>query len=391
MKPPLLTVAIPTRNRSDLLLVLVDELLRSVRQDFEIVIQDNSDTDSLRDELSRRGDPRVHYDFEQSRISVVENCDRAVGAAQGGFVCMLGDDDGILLEESLDLVDYCLASGIDAVVPGAYYYAWPSVVHKVWGNVGGRLYEASLNGALRHMQTEIELRSVLTRGGALGLGRLPRVYHGFVSRRALNRVKEVAGTYFPGPSPDMANAIAVSAVLASYVCVDFPYILMGHSRSSAGGLGAEKKHRGNVAAQAHLPADTVSTWHAAIPFFWSGPTIYAQSVHRAAQAMWGPRAPQLHHAWLYAACLVYERYAASEIWSAMKKSGEALPALCTKVAWHASALLFRRAVTYLRNLWIHRFGRRSNEPVATIAAAIQLARQRVAGQGLKARLVEGSS
>jgi hypothetical protein len=376
----LLSIVIPTRNRPDYLETLVRALLASPRRDFEIIIQDNSDDDQLRHRLGAFCDSRLSYHYYEQRVSVVSNCDMAVDAARGHYVCMLGDDDGLLLEESLTFLTACRNSQIDGVVPSSYYYTWPDVISKAWGNIGGRLYHARFTGRVRSLDVGLELRRVISDGGALGLRDLPRVYHGFVSRSALLRLKAVAQTYFPGPSPDMANAVALSRVIGWCVRADYPYIVVGHSRGSGGGMGAEKKHKGELSRQHHLPADTVATWSSAIPFFWSGPTIYAQSAYRALHALWpdGGR-PRMTYACLYASCLVYEPQYWRSTLEAVSAAREWRPGLLVRVTAHAIRILVQRIRSYVRNFTAHM---REAKTIPTIALAFDEARSRASAAGL---------
>ena len=60
-----------------------------------------------------------------------------------------------------------------------------------------------------YLDVKSELKKVIKDGfGTLGL--LPKVYQGVVSRQLLDKLYDKCGTYFPGPSPDMANAVALS-------------------------------------------------------------------------------------------------------------------------------------------------------------------------------------
>ncbi|OYU73960.1 MAG: hypothetical protein CFE32_19340, partial [Alphaproteobacteria bacterium PA3] len=307
--PPLLSIVIPTRNRQTYLRCLLDYLAQSRRLDFEVVIQDNSDDPSiLRDGVAAMADPRMRYDFRQERLTIDINCDLAMARARGTYVCMLGDDDGLLLDESLIMLAEMARKRIDAIVTAASYYAWPTVRHKTWGQIGGKLFTSDMTGLARDLDATAERNKVLQTGGALGLFQLPRVYHAFVRRDVLQRLADEAKTYFPGPSPDMANAIGLTRFIERYQYIDYPFIVMGHSQGSGGGMGSEKKHQGDLASQAHLPSYTVGTWDPAIPLYWSGPTIYAQSVYHAIGQLFDRQRNPLNYAYLYATCLVYARH-----------------------------------------------------------------------------------
>jgi hypothetical protein len=384
----LLSIVIPTRNRSVYLKRLLSGLLSSARSDFEVVVQDNSDDDSLSEYVVSLDDTRVRYFYLPERVSVVRNSDLAVGAAGGDYVCMLGDDDGLLLDESLELLAAARSSDIDAVIPEAYYYTWPSLVHKTWGQIGGRLFEKSFSGKVRSIDANRERRSVLAAGAAFGLYLMPRVYQAFVSRKTLSSLRAVAGTCFPGPSPDMANALALTRFAANVLYVDFPYVIMGHSGGSGGGMGAAKVHRGDIRQQTHLPPDTADNWNPAIPFFWSGPTIYAQSAYQAISTVW-PKTefPVLNYSTLYATCFVYEPQFWRTTFSAMRASKEPMVGLIMRTAASCLAILARRSRSFVRNLALNSSKREPAEAVEDICVAIRVARARIAASGLHPSLV----
>ena len=106
---------------------------------------------------------------------------------------------------------------------------------------------------------------------------LPRLYQGIVKRDCLERVKEEFGNYFPGPSPDMANAIALSFVVKRLFYYDTPVIITGQCRSVGGG---EKLMNGNlkyIGEIPFLPKDIETTWDKRLPPLWCSDTIWPQS------------------------------------------------------------------------------------------------------------------
>lgn len=347
---PLLSLVIPTRNRQPYLLALLGALRASPRQDFEIVIQDNSDTNTLEATVAAWGDARIRYAYRRERLPIDLNCEAAVRQARGTYVCMLGDDDGLLLDESLRMLAQAASAGVDAVVPSASFYAWPGLTHATWGSVGGRLDAARWNGQVRPVDVAGELRRTLRWCGTRGLGTMPRVYQGFVAREALERLRVRAGTAFPGPSPDMANAVGLCAVVSRAVAIDYPFIVMGHSAGSGGGMGAARQHQGDIRAQPHLPPDTADRWDPRIPFFWSGPTIYAQSIVDALARLDPPvpdAVPSMPS--LYASCLVFEGALREEIWRVVGAAGD-VPRLHARIAFEVALLVGRRARFFVRNL-----------------------------------------
>ena len=111
------------------------------------------------------------------------------------------------------------------------------------------------------------------------------MYYGVVRRSCLDRVRADAGACFPGPSPDMANAFALSFAVGRMSVAELPVFIAGNSRKSNAGLVLRGQHVGEIPSLPFLPRDTAERWNPSIPYFWSGQTIWCQSAYAAAAAL----------------------------------------------------------------------------------------------------------
>ena len=209
----------------------------------------------------------------------------------------------------------------------------------------------------------------------MGLQDLPCVYHGFISNRALTALYERTGSYFPGPSPDMANAVGLCAVLGTLRRTPEVLVITGHSGRSTAGAGTQRKHHGPVAGQSHLPQDTVKTWFADIPFFWSGPTIYAQSLRSALSRTGNTNLGPAGKSCVYASCFVYHREYADATFNAMRVSGQSKLTLYPQVLYYSLEIMAQRARNLLSKL-SGRIGKHNNSAVraSSISEAIRAVR-----------------
>jgi len=352
---PLLSIVIPTKNRYYYLKILIDALLSEESQEFELIIQDNSDDNSEFLEFARKydSDSRFKYQYTSGWLSVIDNCDFGVGAASGDYVCMLGDDDGILLQQSIEVVKFLKKEGIDAANVNKISYAWPDTSHAVWGDAySGVINHKPFSFKVKRYNTERELGRIINKGASFGLGNLARLYHGFVSLEKLKDLYSETGSYFPGPSPDMANAIGLTKYIEDFVYIDVPTIISGHCKKSTGGQGGMKQHHGEIEKIGHLPKDTARKWSDNIPFFWSGPTIYSESARRALEAT-GRSEMNLYYPALYACCLIYERGYSKYIFETMFRKRNIIEKLkiAFQVAFYASRVTIRRGYYFLLNLY----------------------------------------
>lgn len=351
---PILSIVIPTKNRYEYLKILLESLLAKKNHEFEIVIQDNSDDNAEFEKyINSYNDSRLKYNHTEGWLSVIDNCDLAVGAASGEYVCMLGDDDGVLIDQSLEVVKFLKEQNIGGANVNKISYGWPDTSHGVWGDAysGVVNFKAFTNRATKFDMSK-ELEKLLKNGAAFGLGNLARTYHGFVSLEKLKEIKKETGSFFPGPSPDMANAIGLSKYIDNYLFISIPTVISGHCKKSTGGQGGMKQHHGKIESIGHLPKDTAEKWSKDIPFFWSGPTIYSESARRALQAT-NRSTDDLNYSALYACCFVYEKYFKRKVFKAMynRKGLFAKILISIKVVLRIVGIFFRRVYYFAKNMY----------------------------------------
>lgn len=90
--PVLVTVAIATQNRADMIPDTIYSILAQTVQDFEIVVVDDGGHDDLREVLDGFDDPRIRYFWQEARgISAARNL--ALENSRGFFTAVIDDDD----------------------------------------------------------------------------------------------------------------------------------------------------------------------------------------------------------------------------------------------------------------------------------------------------------
>src|SRR5918996_2625301 len=93
---PRVTVAIPTRNRADMLRGCIQSVLDQTFTDFEVVVSDNASTDNTEEVVGSFQDPRIHYSPLDSNIGLWGNLSRCFRLGTAPYVCILPDDDYML-------------------------------------------------------------------------------------------------------------------------------------------------------------------------------------------------------------------------------------------------------------------------------------------------------
>jgi len=307
---PILSIIVPTKNRAKYVVPCVRSLMKISAPDIEIVVQDNSDNNQTETEIAPLvADTRLLYNRCTDHLSMSDNFTKGFEASSGEYVAFIGDDDGVN-PELVDAVRWAKAEGLDALVGcSATSYEWPDIVSKLYGNrLAGILSLKSFSGAITYPGTEMEIYKCIQSAG-LGFGKLPKVYHGIVKREYMESIFQKAGTYFPGPTPDMASAVALACVIKRYAYIDYPLFVSGHGRGSGGGAGTEKKHDWSLEAVPWFSRRAINLWSSFVPRFCCGTTLWAEDVIQALRAM--GREDALQHfnaAFMYARCVVFNSH-----------------------------------------------------------------------------------
>ena len=85
-------------------------------------------------------------------------------------------------------------------------------------------------------------------------------------------------------------------------------------------MGGRKEHIGEIKNIDALPKNTSDLWSEKIPFFWSGPTIYAESARQALVMLESKHADKLNYNYLVAILNVYEKNFKERIYSNIQEN-----------------------------------------------------------------------
>lgn len=318
----LLSIIIPTKNRYNTLFNVVDTILGfDINDELEIVIQDNSDnnTKALSFIEERKRYMNLRYFHEAGNLSVIENSDKAVLNSIGEYVCFIGDDDGIM-PNIVKVTRWMKQNDYKALKAYKPSYYWPNQKSNYLSNdiTGVLKYKKWKENSFQVIKTKEALDFTLQRGG-VSIRKLPCLYHGIVERKTLDLIYKKTNTFFPGPSPDMANAVALTQVIDSYVQVHYPVVISGKSSKSTGGAGVLHQHVSRIEDVKHLPKSTARNWSPLIPKYWTGPTIWAESILKALESFENKEAlERFNYNYLYAYLSVFHKKHSEEIFNGFK-------------------------------------------------------------------------
>ena len=274
-KIPLLSIVIPTRNREVYCIHAIKHILSFDEQDFELIIQDNSDTTRILDYVKKNKDTRLKYHYTPERINSLINMDYAISLATGKYITMIGDDDTVL-PTIFDVVKYANKFGYDAI-------SQKNVIPFFWPNSLG----TGSSGELRLNQFSYQKKrpdinknlNLFLKNGMIDYLSFdfPKVYHGIVLKNVLDKIKSKTGHYFGGLSPDIYAAMSLSFFTERFIVIDYPFTIGGICKSSTTAQGMTGGHRGELKTTPHLYKRGNYIWDKRIPQYYSVETIWAES------------------------------------------------------------------------------------------------------------------
>lgn len=283
----LLSIIIPTRNRQKYCKFAVKQILQHNWEDIEVCVQDNSEDNSLGAWFESLNAPNVVYNYHPGILSFVDNFSEAVSLAHGEYLCMIGDDDGIL-PSIMKLVAEMAHVKADAAIPAlSFIYFWPSDQHIVENSERGvliaHLYAEQPSRPYRLFNGGVnEIRKLLQNGiQNYASYNIPRLYHGIVRRDILEKIKGTTGHFFGGLTPDMYMAAALSLTCKKILKVNYSVTISGICPTSGSSDSATGKHTGELKDAPHFRGHNSYEWEKLIPSFYSVDTIWGDTLIRA--------------------------------------------------------------------------------------------------------------
>jgi len=278
---PLLSIIIATRNRVPYCKNVIKSILSNKYTDFELIIQDNSETLYLEKFVkSEIHDPRLRYRYTPPPFSSIDNFNAAIERASGRYLCLIGDDDGIN-PEIFKITEWADKNSIDAIVPEIKaMYWWPDACQVVENlkRHNGLLKILKTNGTVRQFSTKNSINELMKSGGQNYLYlNFPKLYHGILRREFMDKIKEQTGYYVGGLSPDIYIAVALTTFIKTIIRIDYPLTIAGVCVASTSADSAAKKDKGRLEDTPHFRDRGKYDWSNQVPKFYSGINIWADS------------------------------------------------------------------------------------------------------------------
>jgi len=232
----LYSIVVPTRERHDVLEHTLRTVLRQTRPNFEIVVVDNRSSPETKAVVDAFASPHIRYVRSPERLAMAENWELGLSHAQGDYITILGDDDG-LMPDAIELAEHMHAEWPDRIV------TWKPIIW-FWPNF---IREQDRSFCHGHVSSRVEVRStrdVLKRVFASRTPyiELPTLYYSFVPRQLVERIRSKRGRYFNSINPDIYSGLINAISAPDYIYSYRPLSVVGVSKHSTGSSYIYSEH-----------------------------------------------------------------------------------------------------------------------------------------------------
>lgn len=260
---PKFTVVVPTRARAELLSSCLETVVRQDYPNLQIIVSDNFSGDSTEDVVRSFSDPRIKYYNTGKRLSMSHNWEFALSHVTDGWVCIVGDDDGLMPGALRRVIQLAQETGTSAVRSSVCKYKWPTA-----DNIDARL-NVPLNEGHEIRVSATWLEKAMK--GNASYADLPMLYTGgFADIRVVNAIREKTGTFYHSCVPDVYSGVAISSVISSYVYSHTPLAVAGVSRHSLGTSHFSGTKEGPTSPIQQFISESNIPFHEAVPVCANG-------------------------------------------------------------------------------------------------------------------------
>lgn len=248
MQKPLISIVVPTRDRPDTLEITLRSLALHTSNRIEIVVQDNMSGQDTVDIVTRAAqrDSRIRYFRAPHPTSQRQSFEFGLREATGDYLSIIGDDDGFCLG-SLDwLVAQLETHRVDAVRWNLVSYIWPSLSTDKAGFVF--LHPVHCFGDSLIVRAEPLITAALE-AKVNGSWDNILVYHGMISRRIYDKMRQMTGgEFFAYPMPDVYAHNLLPLICDKILQVNDIVSIYGQSGHSAGASWTRALDKADVGA-----------------------------------------------------------------------------------------------------------------------------------------------
>ncbi|WP_190650155.1 glycosyltransferase [Sphaerospermopsis sp. FACHB-1094] len=233
MNKPLFSIVIPTRERHQTLFYSIQSVLEQSYSNFELIIMDNCSSEETYNAVHHFNDSRIKYFRSDTRLWIWDNWELGISKANGDYIFVLGDDDG-LVPDGIEYAYKLLQEfSCDIVSWHRPQYWWPNE-EITWNSQRLFIHFLPILGQTFLHDSQTILEQFYEN---LYFENLPMIYNSFVSRKIIEKIKEISsGKYITRSTPagDVYSGIVNAHIVPKYIYTYRPISIAGISPKSSG-------------------------------------------------------------------------------------------------------------------------------------------------------------
>jgi len=231
-KKPKYTILLPTWNKIEYLKHSINSVITNDYNNFELLISDDHSTDGTDVYLKGIRDERVKIYKPPFKLSQTKNYEFLLKKAQGEWIAILGDDDG-LMPNFFSKIDEVTSKfkDIEIIKSKRAIYYWKGV-DDLYGSRVVYFEDLNKKSTLRSTKTDL----FLSLCGLRNSQDIPTIYtSGVIKRTLINKIKKKSNNFFfHSIIPDYYSMVALSYEEKKYLFLQNPITWIGVSPLSAG-------------------------------------------------------------------------------------------------------------------------------------------------------------
>jgi len=242
-------IIIPTvGGRAKYLKWAIKSCLNQNGMNCSVLVSNNGGSEDIRLCVEEVGDARVKYIQTDEYLHMAEHWEFALSHASGDVICILGDDDA-LMPDALNRVDAAFNQypGIECVSHRPAQYYWPDYLEESLQNKFS-VFEDS--GIVELVDAKEVFKDVAEFRKWYGF--LPILYHGFVSLKLLNRLKERDGRVFARIAPDIYSDLVIALNIDKFIRIS-DYLTIGGQGAKSNGVNCKLGTKEGKKFSANIP------------------------------------------------------------------------------------------------------------------------------------------
>jgi len=228
--PPLVSVIIPVKKKVEVFQSTLNTVLSQDYQSLQVVVSSNGNSDKVFNLVASLNDPRIKHVKPPPNQSFSDDWNFALDEADGEYVTVLGDDDGMIPGAISYAMEALLKNNLPALTWLKINYSWPDHVFEINQNT----IEGTSAPYLNVFKAKKALE--LLANFKIGYNRLPCIYNSIIRKELTDAVKQRSynNKFFGGIIPDVYSAVALATVIEEYLYASFPLTVNGASNKSSG-------------------------------------------------------------------------------------------------------------------------------------------------------------